>query len=188
MTRNHETRIHGASRLAPDRHDVAAPRLAYLLRHGETDLNLQGVLQGSIDAPLNDTGRAQARAAAGALAGRGIRRIVASPQKRARHTADIVAQVLGLAVEEHPDLRERDWGVHEGRLRDDRVDHGDGVEPYAELQMRATVAFADITRPCIFPCLIVTHSGVIKALLDGLGAPVPATIGNCDVVAVDVET
>ena len=68
----------------------------YLVRHGETDWNRQGLSQGSVDIPLNELGLAQAREAAQKLRGRGIASIVASPLSRARVTAEIVGEVLGL--------------------------------------------------------------------------------------------
>ena len=77
----------------------------WYLRHGETDWNAQGVSQGSIDIPLNATGIAQAKAAAEQMVGLGIRTIVASPLSRARVTAEIVAEKLGLPVAIDPDLQ-----------------------------------------------------------------------------------
>ena len=85
-----------------------------IVRHGQTDLNLQGRLQGGgSDWPLNDTGYAQARAATGALRATGVdwTLVVSSPQLRARTTAEIVAE--GLQIELGPtfaDLVERDYG------------------------------------------------------------------------------
>ena len=86
----------------------------WYLRHGETDWNKQGLQQGSVDIPLNETGLAQAREAAERLHGKGITTIIASPLSRARVTAEIVAERLGLPVTIDPDLREVGWGIHEG--------------------------------------------------------------------------
>jgi broad specificity phosphatase PhoE len=100
------------------------PRLLYVARHGETDWNAQMRWQGHTDVPLNDTGRAQARALAqslrslpssGPLAG-----VVASDLSRAHETASIVAAELGLAVAYvDPGLRERAFGVFEGLTREE---------------------------------------------------------------------
>lgn len=84
-----------------------------LARHGQTDLNIDERWQGRLDLPLNATGRAQAEALAQALPA-GIGAIVASPQQRARQTAEVVAAARGLAIEFDAAFRERDFGVFEG--------------------------------------------------------------------------
>src|SRR5580704_9813321 len=91
-----------------------APVPFWYLRHGETDWNRQGLSQGNIDIPLNELGLAQAKDAAVRLRNRGITSIVASPLSRARVTAEIVAEALGLEVTIEPDLREVSWGIREG--------------------------------------------------------------------------
>ncbi len=92
----------------------------WYLRHGETDWNRQGLSQGNIDIPLNELGLACRRAeAAVRLRNRGITSIVASPLSRARVTAEIVGEALGIAVTIEPDLREVSWGVHEGKPLDE---------------------------------------------------------------------
>ena len=154
----------------------------YLLRHGETHLNALGVLQGSIEEPLNAKGRMQAQKAAATLAGCGIVRIVSSPQSRARQTAEIVAETLGLNIEEHPLLRERDWGEFEGKLRVERCEVGQGVEPIEALNHRAYQGFTDIINDPHYPCLIVTHSGWIKSLLSQACEKTPDTIYNGEVI------
>jgi broad specificity phosphatase PhoE len=89
-------------------------RSFYLLRHGQTDWNLEGRYQGHSDVPLNATGLAQAHAAAERLATVAIDRIVTSPLIRALKTAAIVAEKLGLPL--HPDigLIERNFGSFDG--------------------------------------------------------------------------
>jgi probable phosphoglycerate mutase len=89
-----------------------------LVRHGETDWNSGGRIQGSTDIPLNDTGRAQARELAGTLAteyaGRDVV-IVSSDLSRAAETADILADALGTTVSlRMPGLQERSYGDAEG--------------------------------------------------------------------------
>lgn len=83
-------------------------------RHGQTDYNLGRRVQGQIDIPLNERGRAQAESAASVLAGLPISRIVASPLGRARETAETVARRLGMAVELDERLKERNFGSWEG--------------------------------------------------------------------------
>lgn len=78
----------------------AIERIVFV-RHGQTDFNALGRFQGSSDIPLNEVGRAQARAAGQVLAGRlggGAQvRVVSSPLARAHETAQIVADVMGVA-------------------------------------------------------------------------------------------
>ena len=79
---------------------MSLPELPFwFLRHGETDYNARGLSQGAIDIPLNDNGRAQAKAAGSLLAGKGIVSIVCSPMLRTRETAIIVAAELDVAAD-----------------------------------------------------------------------------------------
>lgn len=81
-----------------------------VIRHGETAWNRERRLQGQIDIPLNDTGRAQARALAEALTGEPIDAVYSSDLGRAFETATPLAQALGLTVRSEPRLRERCYG------------------------------------------------------------------------------
>jgi probable phosphoglycerate mutase len=86
-----------------------------LLRHGETALSVERRFAGRCDAPLTDTGRRQAGAAAARLAARGgIDVIVSSPLQRARRTAEAVAEATGAALKVDDDLVETDFGDWEG--------------------------------------------------------------------------
>ncbi|WP_159718205.1 histidine phosphatase family protein [Actinomyces marmotae] len=100
-----------------------------LWRHGQTDYNVAGRVQGRVDIPLNATGRAQAEAGAERLedvlrsligarepgAGQTAAcRIVSSPLARARATAQALAARLAVEVTAHPGLAERDFGRWEG--------------------------------------------------------------------------
>jgi broad specificity phosphatase PhoE len=94
----------------------------YFVRHGETDWNVRGLIQGWTDTPLNAHGHEQARAVARALANvAGFRpdfKFVASPLLRARQTMGHIAEALALdpsqvAIEER--VKELGFGVWEGR-------------------------------------------------------------------------
>ena len=86
-----------------------------LVRHGQTDWNAVGRIQGATDVPLNDVGRGQATDAVGPLSSFEWDFIVASPLSRAAETADIIAVDLDLEVTRLlPDLVERNYGPAEG--------------------------------------------------------------------------
>jgi probable phosphoglycerate mutase len=85
-----------------------------LMRHGETDWNATGRLQGQSDTPLNTLGRVQAQQAARRLAREPITALYASDLARAFETAAIIGRALGLSVVTSPRLRERRYGVWEG--------------------------------------------------------------------------
>jgi 2,3-bisphosphoglycerate-dependent phosphoglycerate mutase len=86
-----------------------------IARHGETDWNLQGVLQGWIDVPINELGRNQAVEMATSIRASGIDVVCSSPLIRARETAEIISEHLGLPAPRcHDGLRERRFGAIQG--------------------------------------------------------------------------
>jgi len=91
-------------------------RLLFLFRHGETDWNHEGRLQGHTDTPLNVTGLAQARALAESLRPHQLEAVVSSDLARARTTAQIVVKALRVPLFIEPGLRETDVGAAEGLL------------------------------------------------------------------------
>jgi 2,3-bisphosphoglycerate-dependent phosphoglycerate mutase len=94
---------------------VTIPARLCVVRHGETDWNLAGILQGWFDVPLNDQGRQQARDLATAFAEQGFDRVYSSPLSRALETAEIIATGLGLPPPSiHEGLKERHFGALQG--------------------------------------------------------------------------
>jgi probable phosphoglycerate mutase len=156
-----------------------------LIRHGETDWNRARRIQGSTDIPLNDVGRAQARAAAAALrTGRDPAApltIVSSDLSRARETAEIIATELGAAAPRlYPGLRERSYGEAEGvdsvefarRWGDWYVAEVPGAEPWPVLRARGLAALAAAVRdhrrataPLEASLIVVTHGALIRELI-----------------------
>ncbi|NLT30559.1 MAG: histidine phosphatase family protein [Propionibacterium sp.] len=96
-------------------------RRLILWRHGQTDGNLHGRMQGQADVPLNDTGYAQAREAAGRVAALAPTRIVSSDLQRARQTAEVIAAETGLEVTTDPRLQEINVGDWVGLTRDEVI-------------------------------------------------------------------
>jgi probable phosphoglycerate mutase len=88
--------------------------VTHLLRHGQTEHTPERRFSGRNDLPLSRTGRAEAEAAAARAAELSVEVIVASPLRRTRETAEIVAATLGVPVEFDDDLIELDFGDIEG--------------------------------------------------------------------------
>ena len=88
----------------------------HFVRHGETDWNREGRIQGVADVPLSALGREQAQELAASLATRPIGALYSSDLRRALETAMPLAERLGLRAHTAPALRERDFGVNEGRM------------------------------------------------------------------------
>jgi broad specificity phosphatase PhoE len=153
----------------------------YLARHGETDDNARGVVQGWVDTPLNDRGREQARALADSVAGLGVAAIWTSQLARAAETARIVADALGLEPSVDERLAESRRGSWEGRaLAEIELSEPEqwaawksggpafrfpgGGESLAEHQQRVLAAIAVIRRGPL-PALAIAHGGSIRCAL-----------------------
>lgn len=151
------------------------------IRHGQTDWNREGLLQGSSDIPLNDTGRAQARDAFMTLRSRPWDVVVSSPLKRARETAGIIAEGLGIPLgPAYPELIERDYGPLEGSSAAAAIERWPDREyPDAEaldaVASRGEAALAAIVRDIPDGAvLVVCHGTIIRYTLARLaGRPVP---------------
>lgn len=89
-------------------------RRLIMMRHGQTTYNAGRRMQGQLDTPLSEAGLAQAHAAADWLDGSDIVKIVSSDLSRARTTAEIIGQKLGLEVETDSRLRETHLGSWQG--------------------------------------------------------------------------
>lgn len=85
-----------------------------LVRHGQTDWNVQRRFQGQHDVPLNEVGRKQAAALSRRLAGERIHTIYASDLQRVTETAEHIVQTHQLTVQPEPRLREMSFGDWEG--------------------------------------------------------------------------
>lgn len=131
-----------------------------LVRHGQTDWNLEGRWQGASEVPLNSTGWRQAEQVASELAGRRIDAIYSSPLSRSFDTAKLIARRHGLDVRVDHRLIEIDLGEWEGMLS------GRIAEEYPELY-RLWSEDPRLTRPPGGETIRQVHDRVI-ALVDGL--------------------
>jgi probable phosphoglycerate mutase len=164
---------------APPQAPLVAPPLTrmafWYLRHGETAWNALNLSQGRVDNPLNEAGIAQAWSAAALLRNRGIASIVSSPMTRARVTAEIVGETLGLPVQFEPDLQEVSFGVQEGQPMSEWFTEWvadqftpQGGESFGALRFRAaTAANRALTRDPVV--LIVAHGALFRALRAEMG-------------------
>jgi broad specificity phosphatase PhoE len=169
----------------------SAPRL-FFLRHGETDWNVEGRLQGRRDVPLNARGRAQA-----ARAGRTLTRLLASaglrpeetpfqssPLGRTRQTLEIARREMGLPAEggdfddrlleftfgrweglTWPEVCARDPKLAMARGADKWNFRPPGGESYAQLSERLAPWLAEQEKPSV----VVSHGGVARALMRMIG-------------------
>ncbi len=89
----------------------------YLFRHGQTDWNKEGRVQGATNIPLNETGIEQAKNIAKILKNEGLEHIYSSPLDRAYVTGKIVADESNIGIEIEEDLKEISFGDYFGRLK-----------------------------------------------------------------------
>jgi broad specificity phosphatase PhoE len=158
-----------------------------LLRHGETDWNRVDRIQGWGNISLNDRGRKQARAAAEFLADQypDLDRLLSSDLPRATETATAITSIDAfghLEVEYDPVWRERKFGVYQGQAGDRFFEENpefavlDGPEDakhnvpeegesYVAFRERVSSAWEDLRMETDDTALVVTHSGVIRAII-----------------------
>ena len=177
-----------------------APTRVVAIRHGETDWNAEGRMQGQLDTPLGRRGRWQASRLAASLDGEGIEAIVASDLSRALETARALGGALDLPVATDRGLRERCFGVFEGhtyaeievrwptealRWRQHDPEFGpDGGERLLDFAARAVAAVRRVAEQHAGRTVaVVTHGGVLDCLYRaalGLESTAPRTwlLGN----------
>lgn len=134
-----------------------------MIRHGETSANRDGIIAGRLDVPLTEKGRAQARGLS-SFHWQQNYQLFSSPLGRAVETC-----TLGFPTKDFrivPDLRERDWGVHEGRplaelpAREGRPEKGEGWEDMID---RVAGAIHDCcNRANDRLPILICHSGVVR--------------------------
>jgi broad specificity phosphatase PhoE len=145
----------------------------YIIRHGETDWNKQGLVQGRIDKELNATGIEQAEYIIGDFfVDKSIDYIASSPLKRATETLDIIINKNKLTGKVHllEEFIERDFGYFEGKHADLFLGCTDysKIEGYEEdhiLTKRVIDGLIELTKLDVSNVLLVCHSHVMKMIL-----------------------
>jgi probable phosphoglycerate mutase len=154
----------------------------YLVRHGETEMNKQGLVNGWIDEPLIEEGIKQAEAVRDMLPG-DIMRIYASSLMRTRQTADVINQRFQVPVSYHDELKERNWGKLAGMTFEEMEkkygpqysrdrDYGlaydyrpFGGESIEDVRKRLYKVIDIIKEEAAtVPKLLVAHAGIIRVL------------------------
>ena len=92
----------------------------FVTRHGQTNWNFLGKIQGKTDIELNETGKLQAKETGEKIKEEKIDLIIASPLKRARETAEIINSNFGVQILEDERLMERGFGKSEGLTKVER--------------------------------------------------------------------
>lgn len=180
-----------------------------LVRHGESQWNAAGRLQGQADPPLSKLGRRQAAHAAARLVDEGVDVIVSSDLERAVDTAAALARSVGLDVVSRADLREVDLGTWTGisrqqvereqpelwrRWRIEGIEGWEGGETYAEAMVRVSSAIGELAIEHSGRTVVaVSHGGSIRlATCHLLGMPAAElgrimSIGNASITEFLVE-
>lgn len=172
--------------------------MIYIVRHGQTDWNVEGRNQGRTDIELNETGIKQAKETATKLKGKKFDMVFSSPLKRAYKTAQIICN-NNIIVDDR--LIERCNGSLEGKLKSEyegKVNFADpnenkyGIETLTEFRKRIYDFFSDIlTKYPQKEILVVTHAGVsiyAKCFFEGEpqdGNYSKYKLKNCEVLQYD---
>ena len=183
-----------------------------LIRHAESQGNLELRLQGRREFPLTELGKAQAHALASRLAALPLAAIYSSPIGRAWETAEVIAAKAGLEVIPEPRVQEYDFGevvsgrtwdeIREGspevvealRSNESEFPRYPGEEGRAAFQRRVCSVLAELTERNAGDesVAVVTHAGPITVmLLDALGRPysrpIPFVLDNASITTIEIN-
>lgn len=154
----------------------------YLVRHGETEWNASSKIQGNLDTELNEIGLKQAELVAARLAKENITAVYTSSLKRAKVTAQKIAEYSKLTAEEIHDFREISFGPWEGltinEINQNYAEHykiyrespADFNMPGAETFLQVSLRFCNAIKQIIAShkdekIVIVSHGAAIKAAI-----------------------
>ncbi len=163
----------------------------YLVRHGEAEGNAKGILMGHLDLPLTGKGKLQAEEVSKKLSGVHFDAAYSSDLVRARQTAEIIVKERNLAVQTSKLIRERTYGIHEGKAREEylketkvfweqlrelseeaqlKVEYPDGMESNASIISRLITFLREVAvanpRKTV---LVVSHGGILANFLIRIG-------------------
>ena len=181
-----------------------------IVRHGETEWNAEGRIQGHTDIGLSEKGAEQARSLGKRLADRQIDVAYSSDLKRTSETAKLALSGRDITLNETPRLREYNKGIFEGMtlseiqekfpaeypkyLEKDLSYAPEGGETTRDVSTRMASIFAEIKANHLDETvLVVSHGGVLRAaMVSLLGMPLEGNwsfvFGNCGLTMVDTYT
>lgn len=146
----------------------------FFVRHGQTEWNQLGLVQGRADNSLNETGIEQARTTAEAFRGKTFEAVITSPLIRTKQTAEYLCEFADVkSVIEDNRIIEKDFGICEGRLIKERWGsypngHAPGEESFKIVRKRMREAVCDYVKTYQNDILVVTHGCAIAALVKEL--------------------
>lgn len=180
-----------------------------IIRHGQTQWNLESRNQGHADIELNDTGVSQAKQIAEALRNETIDALYASDMKRTVATANEIKLQSNVEVIQDVRLRERDYGTWEGKTHEEiertdaevlrayranpTINRSGGAETGIDVFMRAAYFLSDVLkRHKEGTIAIVTHGGTGSALIAALIHGTPSTascfrLSNCGITEITID-
>ena len=150
--------------------------ILYITRHGQTDNNINGIIQGTIDTELNETGIKQARILQEKLQNINLDLVITSPLKRAIQTAEIIIKDRDIPLIIDNRIIERNAGNYEGKseigydhnkLWDYKLntDLGENIEKVQDIFKRVNIFLEEIKENYKNKTiLIVTHEATLRAL------------------------
>ena len=181
----------------------------YVIRHGQTNWNIEGRIQGKTDIELNNEGNKQALKIKSIIKDYNIDLIISSPLKRARKTAEIINEALNCPIIFDKSLEERGYGIFEGKVRrliKDNIINSNllnnyninlkykGIEPIYDLCERVWNLLDNIKRQYNDKnILLVSHGGTIRAIngyfegMDSDGLIRNPNLSNCQIKIYEME-
>lgn len=172
----------------------------FLIRHGETTGDIEDRYGGSYDDHLTDKGRRQLKETATDLGDKNIDIIFHSPLIRARESAEIIREETRCALKQDEGLKERHYGILTGLTKDEAIrKYPDAVEAhknhlntdpegesFEDFDGRVISAFERIKKQPYNTVAILAHGGSLKRILDYLDAPIPDSIGNGEIIKLEI--
>lgn len=145
-----------------------------LVRHGETDWNVKGIIQGQTNIPLNKVGEIQAKKCGIFLKNKNYDVIISSPLKRAKKTSEIINDSLNLPIIYNENLKERNFGIAEGQVKKTMIkDFPNQIYPNQELRLALNKRVMTTLNKIIKTytnqrILVIAHGAVINSILSSV--------------------
>lgn len=172
----------------------------YLVRHGETTGDLEDRYGGNYDDHLTPLGREQLARTAQSLCDKGIESIFTSSLIRAKESGEIIGSKIKCKMQVAQGLQERNYGVLAGLIKTEALEkYPEAVEAHnnpentdpegeslTDFQKRTLEGFKEIFAKDYQTIAIVSHGGPIKQILKYLNMPLPAKIGDGEIIEISI--